>query len=385
MSLSDVPREAWAQLDGYPLAQPPDDVIPNLVDPEWHGMPVLATVAVFLPLMTIMAIIRVYSKWYITRKWLMDDWVFLISYAAGVGLMTLHLLMMTSGVYGYHAWEVKIGDLTKSALVRSLALQIGSPFLIWMIKLAVYSLIHTAFNPLRYVRWTVYAGVGLSFCYYLAAAIVSGVICGPKGGTDRLSYLAGMAGEKCGDPGGIIQILSIVSGVVNLLNDLLLLLLPLPPVFKLHLPLKQKLGVLLIFLAGSVACVMSIMGLVYRRRGYSSDGNTMWSRDTTYLQVPLLAVCTAEYGVGVIIPCMAPFARFSKHLSLGVRSYLSTRSFHRTTSSEGSYRMGGMGSTDLSSKGTVQTHTSTMDKMLSHVHSNQSETQMSLTKAEQQC
>lgn len=35
---------------------------------------------------------------------------------------------------------------------------------------------------------------------------------------------------------------------------------------------------------------MSILGLIYRARGYSRDASSMWSRDTTYIQVPLLVV-----------------------------------------------------------------------------------------------
>ena len=127
--------------------------------------------------------------------------------------------------------------------------------LIWIIKLAVYSLIFYAFNPVTYIRWMVYAGVSFSFCFYLAVAIVNGVICGPKGGSDRLAYRAGMAGQKCGDPAGIIMIFSIASGSVNLLNDLYLLILPLPAIIKLQLPLRKKIGVMFIFLAGA-ACVI---------------------------------------------------------------------------------------------------------------------------------
>ena len=94
-------------------------------------------------------------------------------------------------------------------------------------------------------------GISVSFCFYLAAAIVNGVVCGPKGGTDQIAYLAGLAGQECGNPAGVIQILSITSGVVNLVNDLYLLILPLPAILKLKMATKQKIGVMLIFLTGA--------------------------------------------------------------------------------------------------------------------------------------
>jgi hypothetical protein len=75
-----------------------------------------------------------------------------------------------------------------------------------------------------------------------------------------MAYLAGRAGQECGNPAGVIQILSIASGGVNLLNDLYLLILPLPAIIKLKMAPRQKVGVMFIFLAGAgyvhgVGCV----------------------------------------------------------------------------------------------------------------------------------
>jgi hypothetical protein len=35
---------------------------------------------------------------------------------------------------------------------------------------------------------------------------------------------------------------------------------------------------------------MSVLGLIYRKRGYDSTGRTSWATDSTYIQVPLLVV-----------------------------------------------------------------------------------------------
>ncbi|KAF2179609.1 hypothetical protein K469DRAFT_673989 [Zopfia rhizophila CBS 207.26] len=332
--MKDIPKEAWAQLDSYPLTQPPPGVIPDFVHPQWHGQPVVIVGAVGISVMLVMASIRMYSKCYLTRKWVFDDYVYLLS-------------------------------------LRSLVLQVASPFLIWLIKLAVYSLILYAFHPVDYIRWLVYIGIVLSFCYYLAAAIVNGVICGPRGGTDRLAYLAGMAGPECGNPSGLIQIFSIASGVVNLTNDFYLLIIPLPAILKLKLPARRKFGVLVIFLAGTGACVMSILGLIYRKRGYSHDTSTTWKHDTTYLQIPLITVTTVEYTVGVIIPCMAPLGKFSEHISVNVRSYLSTRSFHRTSSLEEEHKFETPGKRGLLNS-QPYSQTDTIDRMLAQMFPNKS-------------
>ncbi|KAF2828617.1 hypothetical protein CC86DRAFT_404520 [Ophiobolus disseminans] len=94
--------------------------------------------------MLLIAFVRVYSKWYITRKWGWDDNVFLVSLAAAL----IFIALCVACAYGYHAWEVKIGQLTKAVLMRSFILQVLAAPLIWTVKLSVYSLIFRAFRPL---------------------------------------------------------------------------------------------------------------------------------------------------------------------------------------------------------------------------------------------
>lgn len=124
--------------------------------------------------------------------------------------------------------------------------------LVWLIKLSIFSLIFQAFRPLVYIRRLVYTGIVATGLYQLGAAITFGVICGPKGGQGRISYLAGMASRECGDPAGTVQILSVATGAVSLFCDLYLLVLPLPAIAKLNLPKRRKTGVMLIFLTGTM-------------------------------------------------------------------------------------------------------------------------------------
>jgi hypothetical protein len=87
--------------------------------------------------------------------------------------------------------------------------------------------------------------------FTVGTAITNGIVCGPKGGQDRASYMAGMAGTKFGNRTGTIQLLSVTSGAVNLLQDLFLMVLPLPAISNLNLPTRRKTGVFVIFLTGT--------------------------------------------------------------------------------------------------------------------------------------
>ncbi|KAF2115746.1 hypothetical protein BDV96DRAFT_574401 [Lophiotrema nucula] len=328
--------DMMAQMDLQPLSPPPPNVTVN-VPPKWHGQGIIIAASIMMPLMVLMATIRVYSKCYLPRKWTFDDYVFLLSFIAGVSLISLQVALMTGGAYGYHAWEVTVGDLTKSVLLRSFVLQVMAGPLTWAIKLSLFSLIYTAFQPLTYVRRFVYAGIALTGIYYISSALVNAIVCGPRprGGTDRPAYLAGMAGPECGDSAGIIQIYSIASGAVNVICDLYLFILPLPAISKLNLPTRRKAGVFLIFLAGAGACVMSVVALVYRTKGYSRERSS-WKHDTTYQNMTLTTVTIVENSVGVIIPCMAPCAKALKHASTNLSSYLGSRmsGFKRTSSTD---------------------------------------------------
>jgi hypothetical protein len=159
----------------------------------------------------------------------------------------------------------------------------------WLVKLALFSLILTAFQPIIWLRRLVYIGIVVTGFFYLYCAIYAGVACGPKGGVDRASYLAGMAGKMCHDPTGFIQINNITQGAFGVFSDLYLLVIPVPAIMKLQLPAKRKLGVLVIFMAGlgyvlrfhiydscsnfDRACAMSVVALRYRISIYKTQDN----------------------------------------------------------------------------------------------------------------
>ena len=76
--------------------------------------------------------------------------------------------------------------------------------------------------------------------------IVFIVMCGPKHGQSQISYISALGGSQCRQTRPLVIIL----GVVNIISDLYLILLPLPAVWSLQLPLSRKVGVSAMFLTG---------------------------------------------------------------------------------------------------------------------------------------
>jgi len=79
MSSSKTLSTELAQIENYPLSPAPPGVVADLAHPKWHGESVVVAASVGIPLMLIMASIRIYAKCYLTRKWVLDDYTFLVS------------------------------------------------------------------------------------------------------------------------------------------------------------------------------------------------------------------------------------------------------------------------------------------------------------------
>lgn len=63
-------------------------------------------------------------------------------------------------------------------------------------------------------------GVIGTFIFYSVNFIVQVVACRPRGGTDCVSFLAGMASHQCAGSDAAIQKLSITSGLFGVVSDL---------------------------------------------------------------------------------------------------------------------------------------------------------------------
>jgi len=157
----------------------------------------------------------------------------------------------------------------------------------------------SAFEPVRKLRVLCYVGIAVTVAYYFANMVIIIESCHPRGGQDRISYLAGMASKNCSDTAGIIQISSITTGAFNVLIDLYILAVPLPAVAKLNMSRKKKIGVAMIFSAGGVAVIASILSLGFRCRSWKSH-------DLTVDTIPAMASNMVEISVGLMVTCIGP-------------------------------------------------------------------------------
>jgi len=95
----------------------------------------------------------------------------------------------------------------------------------------------------------VYGGAIISGMVYISNSIVSGIYCGPRGGSDTIAYFKGLSSPACGGTGVVLKH-GIATAAMTVLLDFYILFLPLPLIWKLHISRRKKIGVYLVFLVG---------------------------------------------------------------------------------------------------------------------------------------
>ena len=131
------------------------------------------------------------------------------------------------------------------------------------------------FSSTGWLRISLRIGLGFTVLFYLGSTITLIILQTPWPG----GPLSGLAGsdriEKC-------KAMFLPTGIIAVLIDWYILLLPIPVVVALRLSTSKKLGVLAIFMTGSLACIASMVSLYYRT---TIDAIL---RDRTWWTVPVL-------------------------------------------------------------------------------------------------
>ncbi|KAL5114215.1 hypothetical protein ACEQ8H_007917 [Pleosporales sp. CAS-2024a] len=117
--------------------------------------------------------------------------------------------------------------------------------------------------------------------------------------------------------------------VSDFLSDCIILILPIPMIWELHLPLSRKIGVLFVFLLGIMATVASLMRMIWvfwaRIAGFDA------SLDQDLLITTSLFLYMLEASLGIIAACLPALRGLARTISVaslmnGIRDRVSTRS-----------------------------------------------------------
>ncbi len=116
--------------------------------------------------------------------------------------------------------------------------------LLYTIKLSALSLYLRLFSANKRFKLTVYVAMGIVVATALAFLLVTCLQCIPL----RILWQLDFQNGHCIN----IPRMAFIGVIVNALTDVLVLCLPLPLIWRLHLPLRKKIGVTLIFASGGM-------------------------------------------------------------------------------------------------------------------------------------
>ncbi len=215
------------------------DFILTGVDSRAHE--IIVTCIVCSIFSTLFVLTRIYTRCFINRSLGWDDYIalatlpFCVAYGALIGASTqhgmgLHQVDMTPAVKEqYYLW---IG-ISSEFYVLSL---MGYRFAIMLLYLRIYGI-----N--RNFRWAVYATMFLVFGYLFSNLITEFLGCDPPQKNWRLDM-----------PGHCIDGIKsdYAYGTLHCLSDLIIFVLPIPMIWMTKLKLREKIGIMIIFMFGSL-------------------------------------------------------------------------------------------------------------------------------------
>ncbi|KAM5348962.1 hypothetical protein ACJ41O_008785 [Fusarium nematophilum] len=159
---------------------------------------------------------------------------------------------------------------------------------VFAIKAAILLFLARIFSPYKtYVKW-IYGFLGIMAVYYVVMLFLKIFICRPIP-----MFWGATSDGKCFNQRALI----LTDNVISLLSDIVILLLPLPLTKKLQVGIMAKLKIAAVFGVGGIACVFSLVRLVFIVR----DGET---QDQTYKFVQINLTGIAECGIGVVCACL---------------------------------------------------------------------------------
>ncbi|KAL9130303.1 MAG: hypothetical protein Q9217_001478 [Psora testacea] len=281
-------------------------------------------------------VLRCISRRISSTKLSYDDYLIMIALVCLICLNVLSQIAVMWGL-GQHlpATGQHITSFQKVSLDSKPILLLGSMLMRNKASLANFSLYFTTsfftkaslltlyfrlFSPNKYFRYAVYIATIVVICQFMSSFFAVIFQCVPMAGF----WNPDLKGVKCIN----LFLLSLVSGVLNLLTDVMILCLPLPMVWSLNSNKAQKVMLTGIFMLGTFVCITSIIRIIKIAK--------LRSRSTWSLIDPIIWT-SIEASVGVLCACLPTMRPFYQHY-VRLPSWVSKSSRTKGTAASGSER-----------------------------------------------
>ncbi|KAI9718448.1 MAG: hypothetical protein M1812_004169 [Candelaria pacifica] len=270
-----------------PAGRPPPGVIPGQPNAPYKGDQIVAANAVFIPLTLLFLAARVYTRIRLTRSLGLDDFYLFIGMTFAIAQNAVTLIHLNYGL-GHHVWDVASSTMIPKYLQLQFASILVYMLAIFFVKLSVLQL-YLRIDTSKAYRITVWTLIALTIAYHFASLVAHFATCIPV----SKQWYPRKPGH-CFDK----KKLAVSRAILNVVNDVVILLVPLSVLRKLQLPWKQKIALSAVFSTGIFVCIVTIIRLTHYISFLKSNDLT-WDATDNYTW------CIVEVNVGIICACMA--------------------------------------------------------------------------------
>ncbi|GBF60139.1 hypothetical protein TMEN_2543 [Trichophyton mentagrophytes] len=281
------------------MRNPPPEVIkswpkPNYVNPEYAG-PELAIIGVtFTTLSVIVMSLRMYVRLHLRKAASWDDWLMVAAMPFLMGISASAIVSTKYG-WGFHIWDFKFSEFRQSRITSYICQVLFIP-LMTLVKLSILASYLRFFTEKIYIRLA-WIQVGLVLAWFVAFMVLMLIACIPLSNYWNSFLQKGCMEEEYRLLPGIYS---------NAVMDVMILVTPCPALWKLHLPVRDRIVLIGMMCLGFISCVAGCVKSWYMYRTLVGTYDVTWEGYNVWvwtdLEINLAVICTS-------IPVLRPFAQ----------------------------------------------------------------------------
>ncbi|KAI1370552.1 hypothetical protein F4677DRAFT_350367 [Hypoxylon crocopeplum] len=250
---------------------------------------------------TVALCLRLWARNFQRFDMMADDWLMLIALIFVYGTCAITIIGGAHGA-GKHIWAVSIGDLSTvfQLLYAYTYVYAGS---VSFTKLSILLFYRRLFQ--RGTKWFhIRLGIAFFLCvgYPLTIWLVMAFVCKPV--SHFWTQFSGTTGQ-CVDINTAFMVLT----VVNMVNDIIVLMVPIPEILQLQMSTNKKVAVCGVMLLGGFVCVASIVRIW-------AFAEFIKAVDLTWAMAHVFLWSSIEPAVGILsacLPSLRPLYRRAKN------------------------------------------------------------------------
>ncbi|KAM5441322.1 hypothetical protein MferCBS31731_003752 [Microsporum ferrugineum] len=281
------------------MRNPPPEVIrswpkPNYINPEYAG-PELAIIGVtFATLSVIIVSLRMFVRLHMRKAASWDDWLMVAAMPCLVGIAAASIISTKYG-WGFHIWDFKLKYFKQSRITSYICQFLFVP-LMSFVKLSILASYLRFFTEKLYIKLA-WVQIGLVLAWFVCFMVMMLVACVPL-----TNYWNSFLQKGCMDEE--IRLLPAIYS--NAVMDVMILLTPCPTLWRLHLPVRDRIVLIVMMCLGLIACVAGCVKSYYMYQTLVGTYDVTWEGYKVWvwtdIEVNLAVICAS-------IPVLRPFAQ----------------------------------------------------------------------------